>query len=338
MELLGLDSALQPVQTLRCIHIQWNRRYREAGDFLLQLRAEDFDSRIAYVYTDQRPETGMVQKLETEHTVKGDFVLVSGFFLEGMLNWKVLHPRAVATGNAAELCRALMRAHLPDTGVTVPDGQPMGGDAVLDVADEPLGDATYALLRGQGLGQRIRLNYADATLRYEVWQGMNRTQSQSVNAFAVFSQQFGTVDTLTLTRDHSDRRNFAIALYEGGELTVDVRASATEPKRALCVDTGINPTKWPTQAAMLAAVESAARAELQKRGELVNIEATVLQNNSFYRRDYDLGDLCDVRDDRLRLAFEARIIEVSEVWKENTHTVTLQFGDKIPTVYQRRRV
>ena len=64
----------------------------------------------------------------------------------------------------------------------------------------------------------------------------------------------------------------------------------------------------------------------------------MLQNNSFYRRDYDLGDLCDVRNDRLQLAFEARIIEVSEVWKENTHTVTLQFGDKIPTVYQRGRV
>ena len=51
-------------------------------------------------------------------------------------------------------------------------------------------------------------------------------------------------------------------------------------------------------------------------------------NNLFYRTDYDLGDLCDVRDDRLNLPFEARILEVNEVWKENTHTVTLQFGDE----------
>ena len=88
-------------------------------------------------------------------------------------------------------------------------------------------------------------------------------------------------------------------------------------------------------AALRAAAEAAARAALLARAGVTNIDVTVLQNHLCYLRDYDLGDRCDVRDERLRLAFEARIIEVNEVWKDGAHSVSLQFGDKIPTAYVR---
>lgn len=330
MDLLGLDAQLRPVKALHCINIQWNRRYHEAGDYALQLRAADFDTGIAYVYAPARPETGMVEKVETEHTVKGDFVQVSGFFLEGMLNWKAVYPRYVATQNVAEGCRALARLHLADAGVAVPEGPPLGGDATLDATGEPLGDYTYALLKLQALGQRIRLDYAAETLVYEPWQGLDRTQSQSANPYAVFSLGLGTVDELTYTRDSSAQRNYAIAAYEGGVATVDVRADPGQPRRVLYLDTGMAPAQGQTQAEFLLAVETAARAELGKRACIVNLDATVLQAGARYLTDYDLGDRCDVRDDRLSLAYETRIIEINEVWKANAHTVTLQFGEKIP--------
>ena len=330
MDLLGLDAQLRPVKALRCVNIQWNRRYYEAGDFSLQMRAAVFDAAVAYVFTPDRPETGMVEKLETERTVKGDFVQVSGYFLEGMLNWKAVYPRYFATANVAEGCRALALAQLADLGVTVPDGVPLGGPATFDATGEPLGDYTYALLKLQELGQRIRLDYAAETLTYELWQGLDRTQSQSANPFAVFSQGVGTVDALTHTRDSSAHRNYAIAVYENGVMDVDVRADPGQPKRILYLDTGMAAAQGQAQADFLLAVETAARAELGKRACIVNLDATVLQAGARYLRDYDLGDRCDVRDDRLSLAYETRIIEANEVWKDNAHTVTLQFGEKIP--------
>ena len=331
---MGLDAALEPVRALRCVNIQWNRRYYEAGDFQLQLRAADFDPNIAYVYTPDRPETGMVQKVETEHTVKGDFVLASGFFLEGMLNWKAVYPRCFGMNNVSAQCRALIAQLMPDTGVTVPAGASLGGDVAFDWLGDPLGDASYALLKLQELSQRIRLDYEGKALSYELWQGVNRCQSQSENSFAVFSQGFGTVDALTLTRDSSAYRNYAVAAYDGGVLTVDLRNGSGEPCRSLYVDTGLSREENQTAEAFLAAVETGARAELARYPRVVNLDATVLQNNTLYRKDYDLGDKCDVRDDRLALAYEARIIEVNEVWKDNAHAVSLQFGDKIPTAYR----
>jgi len=337
LDLIGLDSCFKPVRALRCTNIQWNRRYYEAGDFQLQLRAADFDVEIAYVYAGDRPETGMVEKVETEHTLKGDFVLVSGYFLEGMLNWKAVYPRYQSAGNLTDTCRALVGLHLADAGVCVPAATALGTAAAFDALGDPLGDVTFNLLKLQELSQRIRLDYESETLVYEVWQGLDRTQSGGVNPYAVFSQGFGTVDTLTLTRDTSDWRNYAIAVYDGGVLTVDGRTAVGEPARVLYLDTGMGIENGQTQAAFLAAVDTAARAELAKYSRLVNIDATVLQNNTRYLADYDLGDKCDVRDDRLGLAFEARIIEINEVFKENTHTVSLQFGDKIPKAYIRER-
>ncbi|NLI21749.1 MAG: hypothetical protein GX418_09405 [Clostridiales bacterium] len=332
MEFIGLDAARQTVRTLRLLHMQWNRRYYEAGDFALQMRAADWDTAIAYVCAAGRPETGMVEKVETERTLKGDFVNVSGYFLEGMLNWKIVYPRYSGEGNVPQACRALVRALMGDTGVLAPEGEPLGQAALLDIEGDRLGDAAYAALRAQELGQRIRL-IGDQFL-YEVWQGTDRTQSQTANPYAVFSRGFGTVDSLTLTRDTSALRNCALAVYEGGQLTVDLRAG-TEPQRMLYVETGLAQEEGQTEAAFLAAVEAQARAELAEYPAIVNIDATALQRNIRYGVDYDLGDRCDVRDDTLGLSFEARIIEANEVWKTNEHTVSLQFGDKLPTATQR---
>ncbi|MDD3212303.1 MAG: hypothetical protein PHY64_01445 [Eubacteriales bacterium] len=337
MEFIGLNAAFQPLCTLRCVNIQWNRRYYEAGEYQLQLRTKDWDPAVAYIFTRERPETGMVEKVETEHTLKGDFTLVSGYFLEGMLNWKVVYPRWQALGNLPAACRALVTAQMADTGLLVPGADTLGADAVCDVLGEPLGDTTYSVLKLQAFSQRITLDYPAETLSYAVWQGLDRTQGQNINPYAVFSQDFGTVDTMTLTQDGSAYRNYAVAAYDGGELLVDIRTDPAEPKRMLYLDTGLDQTDGQTEAEFLAAVRTAALTELCKYVRIVNIDADVLQNNLHYLADYDLGDLCDVRDNRLKLAFESRIIEIDEVWKENRHMVSLQFGDKLPTIYRQGR-
>jgi hypothetical protein len=332
MDIWGLDQARRPVKTLRCLNVQWNRRYYEPGDFQVQLRACDWDTGIRYLDLRERPETGMVQKVETQRTVKGDFVLVGGYFLEGMLNWKALYPRVQASGNVSALCRSLVADRLTDVGITVSTGASLGGIAALDTLGEPLGDVTFALLRQQGLSQRIRMDDTTGALTYEVWQGMNRTQRQQSHPYAVFSQGFGTVDGLTLTQDSSDYRNFVIAAYADTTMALDCRTDLTEPVRSLYLDTGLTLTDGQAEADLLAAVRTRALTELARHPYQQSLNADTLQNNLFYRTDYDLGDLCDVRDDRLNLSFEARILEVNEVWKENAHTVTLEFGDESPTV------
>ena len=98
MQLLALDAGFQPVAYLPYLNLQWQREYYSPGKFSVQLAAENYDTRMAYLYTPDRPEMGIIQKPELSETVKGRFVQLSGFFLERLLDDKVVYPTYYATG------------------------------------------------------------------------------------------------------------------------------------------------------------------------------------------------------------------------------------------------
>lgn len=69
----------------------WHRRYYGVGEFEMQVRSSLYSTDWAYVYCDDRPETGIIQKVEYDDTTEGprngeDTIIVSGFFLEEILN------------------------------------------------------------------------------------------------------------------------------------------------------------------------------------------------------------------------------------------------------------
>ncbi len=334
MELIGLDSNFALVKVLRCTNIQWIRRYYDVGYFMLQLLAEDWDMSIAYIYTHERPETGIVQKIESEEAVNGAFVLVSGCFLEGMLNWKTVWPEHSSTGNVCAACKSLVSSLMTDTGVTVAEEADIGGSEAFNSESEKLGMTTYAALKKQELSQRIQFDYETETMVYSVWQGLDRTQNQSANAYAVFAQSFGNVENLVHTLDNSAMHNTAIVMYylNGEEQTMEIDLrQGTETKRVMWILSTVFQEEGQSDADFRAAVESDAREQMESYEAVENVSADVLQHNLFYLKDYDLGDKCHIRNDRTNFEFEARIIEVDEVWKENQHIVTLEFGNRIPT-------
>ena len=70
--------------------LRWVRRYKEPGEFEMVVPADVFDPEWAFICCDNRPETGIVQKVaytDDAQTYAGvDSVTVSGFFLESILN------------------------------------------------------------------------------------------------------------------------------------------------------------------------------------------------------------------------------------------------------------
>jgi hypothetical protein len=56
------------------------------------------------------------------------------------------------------------------------------------------------------------------------------------------------------------------------------------------------------------------------------IVADVIQNNTYYLKDYDIGDLCSISFDEIEQTFKARIVEVSETYSKNKLEVKITFG------------
>lgn len=360
MELIGLNNAFEPVKSLRCTNIQWNRKYYEAGDYAIQMRAADWDMTIAYIYTSERPETGMVEKIETESNKKGDFVNVSGFFLEGMLNWEPIFPYQFVTSpgviitdswvaGISHICKTMVSTLVPTATIIVPEEADIGGNVRVrkeTCLGRNLGDTLYEILKKKEMGQRVTLplDGGAEVPEYHVWKGLDRTQEQSTNSFATFGVKIGTVDAIKYTKDISDYKNYIIATYNNGTIDQYIALNLMEisdveinARRALYYESGLTLADGQTLTELIADVTEAASLELARHNRLVTIDATPVQSNLKYLTDYDLGDKVDLVDDALKTSYSARISEASEVWKNNTHTVSIEYGEKQLTAYNRKR-
>ena len=97
MEVYGLDDKFGLVTAaIPYFNLQWNRKYYEAGDFSIQISADVYDPSWAYIMTHDRPEVGVVQKLQYTNNGGEKLVQLSGFFAEQRLNGIVASPRFVA--------------------------------------------------------------------------------------------------------------------------------------------------------------------------------------------------------------------------------------------------
>ena len=114
MELLALDSSFQPIAYLPYFNLQWTREYYKIGQFSVQVAAASYDPAMAYLYNADRPETGIIQKVELTETVKGRFVQLSGYFLESILNDKVVYPTYYASGSIPATVVAMLRQYKDD--------------------------------------------------------------------------------------------------------------------------------------------------------------------------------------------------------------------------------
>lgn len=330
MHLMGLDQSFNNIGFIKFTNLQWKRRYYEPGQFSAQIRADDYDPSMVYLIALERPEVGLIQRIRTNDTVKGSFVQLEGFFAEKELNRPVIYPRLQINGTPAQIVNTAVTTHPPDGLSMVVDDSPTGGEPTsVDWLGQQLGESTYELLQTQGYSQRVTLDYQNNQLHYSVWQGLDRTQKQNANPFAMFSDASAAVDQFKLTEDGSGYKNFAVIGYGEEEsprfMEVDLR-QAGEPKRQIFLDyIGSNESE---EAMRQSAIE-----RLQQYQRVRNAEIKTIQYGLVYLRDYDLGDKCDVVNHRLKKSYETRIIGVDEVVKGNQHAVSLITGEKIPTNY-----
>lgn len=335
MEIYALNDRFEPVTVnVPYFNLQWNRRYYEAGDFSVQIAADVYDPSWAYVGTSERPELGIVQKIEYTYE-SGEYVQLSGFFFEKRLDDRVCFPRYVADKTTTEeAARALVQEYGNDLGIEVgaPNSPQLGDRTRSDFVDDQLGTKLYSILETRELSQRIRYDYARDKLVWSVWQGLDRTQGQSANPWAIFSSDFGNIRKLETVRDVSDHANYCIVAAdapEGAPEKVVERVDWTGGgyRREMVLDKrSTHPEEGQADADFRAALRQEAEEALLKRQVVEDIDIDAEAGG--YMTDYDLGDRCDIIIPRLGVELEARIVEAREVFKAEGHTVTLGFGNK----------
>lgn len=345
MQLLALDAGFQPLRYLNYFNLQWTREYYAVGQFSVQIAAADYPAGMAYLYTPDRPETGIVQKVELTETIKGRFVQLSGYFLEAILNDKVAYPTYYATGSIPASVVDMLRRYKDDI-------------QLLEVADAPalhtentswqetggmLADVAYTKLQTVQMSLRCRYNYQTNTITAEVWQGVDRTQTQTEYPFVTFSDGFGNLAQVDASVDRSNYKNYAIIagqdqsenrkvayadLSNGGYrrvLYVDARNERWDPEKQ-------------TEDEYLAGLAQLGLDKLLDYQTVSNVDIEAGTAGFAYLTDWDLGDRVDAIVADIGLSMQARIVTVREVFKQNNHTVEIELGDKKLTQLKKARM
>lgn len=334
MQLYALDSEFNLItMAIPYEVLQWNRRYYEAGHFLMQIPEEVFDPTWAYIGSKDRPELAMYQKFAT---TEDNSLIVGGFFCEAMLDECACYPRYVGDVQKTEQAVRNLFTKYAAGRVPIELGEPndplMGDRTQSDFSDNELGKKLYSILEPRELSYRVEYDYVMKKLLLGVWQGLDRTQSQNVNPNKTFSLEFGNIADKDVNFDNSDYKNYGIipcnADDNGKERNtyyLDWRQEG-ERRRDLVIDLrSMKPEDGQSMANFQQAVLQEATEKLLARQKIEDVDVTPL---SGYMVDFDLGDKCDVMLTDLGIEMETRIVQVNETFSKDGHTVSVGLGNK----------
>ena len=85
--LIFYDKYMNQLKEIDFIEASWNRKFNQAGDFMLHTTSENWNPEIKYIKNSGRKETAIVQKVIQEQKTDGKFITASGFFCEKVLDW-----------------------------------------------------------------------------------------------------------------------------------------------------------------------------------------------------------------------------------------------------------
>lgn len=231
MELTLLDRTLRPIGVLdgysKCT---WKRSYWNTGSFSLETDGSFFPllRQAAYIYRPEVEETALIQTLSYQQNEKGRAsASASGDLMEGLLARWVIRQQTDLTGTPEELCRELVRlCCISDPGRELPGlsfGPVLGGGepASMQYKGENLLEQLQKLLKEQELSQRLTFDFDSGGLVYQVWQGKDRTDGQSLLPPVIFSTEWEN-----LLSDHYqwDEKSYANAAYGAGSRPDKVNA------------------------------------------------------------------------------------------------------------------
>lgn len=297
---------------------------------------------MAYIYTAQRPEIGIIECVQYKDS---DFMIVlSGFFYEKRLSDKIVYPTFYGHGTRAALAKEIILRYKDDIpkleiGICA-DG---GGNIAKQETGGDLEETIRSILLPDEKSVRCRYDYERDIMYADIWQGVNRTQSQTDSNFVTFSNGFRNIKNVSAKNDSSNYKNYALVGGSGEgdqRIYAEVDLSGGLYKRKIFVDA--RNEQYDPESQTLdeyrAALAEKGLESLQKYVDISNVEFDAIADSGFrYLEDYDLGDKCDIIIEEMQKSYEARIIEIYETWSRGEHTVTLTFGDKIPTLYERAR-
>lgn len=364
MELLLLDKEFQICGIVDDFSsLVWNRKYYECGNFCLQTSINNLEQfkNAKYVYSKEFLETAILETFNYIETEQGLVINRTGRFLERILADRVIDNTQYFTNMITEdIVRNLVNTFCINAGIRTISNlilgkrKGLGKKRTIQMTGDNLLDKIYELCKEDELSIKLWYDFNNNKLVFEVWQGLDRRDTQDTNTWAIFSKNFENILEDEYSSDETKYCNFA---YVAGEIdddtgtnedgttkttkkriitTVD-RVKEGEERRELYIDArDLQSEKTDGEGNSIKIPEAEYIQMLKERGieklnECKRIETSNFNINPLsnleYEKDFNLGDKVVYKNDELGFNIEDRIIGVTESYENGEKTIETTFGE-----------
>lgn len=319
-----------------------------------------------YVTRNDVPDVGIIEHINISFdAINGYMITASGRFAKSILDRRLIYNLAgyvntptILSGNVEVAARVLVldnaincqfdtRRNIPFLALGALKNLPKiivdeeGNPAQKQVSFENLLEYGDALLQEYEYAARVELNNNDKNLLYVVFEGTDRSVDNTAgNQQIIFSTDFDNLNSSAYDYDTQALRNAALIGGEGEGLERFFERLTGEETglqlRELWIDASGTNRKYQTLTGEATYTDEEYSALLkqiakQRLANYLNVEKfsgeiNVTFGNWIYGRDFFLGDIVTMQDNKIGKYANVRIIEATEVQDENGYTVNVVYG------------
>lgn len=327
----------------------WTRKYYECGTFELhaplntrnlQLLAEnnilskqEFKDKNGHIVKTTSKESGIVEYIAIDDTVNE--ITAKGRFLPSIMDRRAIKTVVNFNGKTEAGMRKLVQSVTAMPFVELGELKGFTETVRFQVSYKELYTYMCKLSKYSNLGFTIRADFKAKKFFFEVYKGVDRTESQRERSRVVFSEIYKNLNGVAYVFSNQNTKTCAIVAGEGegtARTLVTVGGGTGWDLREVIVDArDVQKDDDMTTAEYTEILKQKGNEKLAEYGIVEAMDAQTKPFVNFvYREDYDLGDVVTVKKKMWGIEMDKRITEIQEIFENGGFDIVPTFGDPLP--------
>ena len=335
----------------------WRRKYSNCGEFELHCSLSEKTLNLLQrgnvIYKKDDEEAGYIEYRNlTQDTTGKEVLVLKGKFLTGYLDRRIIWSRQnlnttselaireVVNNNAINPIDMDRKIDLMALGELKNYSQSLNKQ----VSYKNLLETIEEIANVSELGFKTILDIQNKQMVFDVYEGLDRTANNGVNAPAIFSQEFENILEQEYTDSLNNYRNTVLVAGEGEGSErefISLENGQGLDRYEMFVDArDLQSTKTVNEEEIPIPIQEYRKlledrgvSKLSEHKEIETFDNKVnLNSNLVYKEDFDLGDIVTCTSKKWGITIDTRITEIEEVYEESGKQINVVLGNNIPTL------
>jgi len=315
----------------------WEKRYDSAGKFSLSISPDTYISfnsvysdSVRYIYHPINREVGIIDSKNFRIDEDGRFTVFSGHMLESILSSRCISQEEICSDTAENIARMLVSKYAVDgshkiEGLSLGNFNGLTEKCEIWTKGDNLMEKLYSMLFSLGLSYRISYDFENNGMNFEVFAGRDRTNGQSIYPKAVFSESYGNIISYSLDYPVNQYYNFAYTDTSDGVYTLDLTSDGRQRRELYVLASNLRRGDYSNYE-YESLISSYTRERMGKVSEYARFRVSLLPSAApIYRRDFDIGDICEIECASAGISDKMRLMRISEINEKGAQHLEAEF-------------